>query len=168
MEKVLKIDPSKCTGCRLCEQICSVVHEGSVNPYRARIKVVRWEMEGVVLPMVCQQCDDPPCLNVCPVSAIYKDVNSGVVSINYDRCIGCRMCMVACPFGAMGYDWVDKKVIKCDLCDGDPQCVRFCDPKAIDFVPKTETRADKQRDSAEKLRNILSSSNVVADETYSS
>lgn len=152
MEKVLMVDPEKCTGCLLCEQICSVKHEGTVNPYRARIKVVKWEMEGAVLPMVCQQCDDPPCLNVCPMEAISKNVETGLVAVDYERCIGCRMCISACPFGAMGYDWVDKKVIKCDLCGGDPQCVRFCDPQAIQFKAKPKTRTEKQKSAAEKLR----------------
>ena len=64
MEKVLVVDAAKCTGCRICEQVCSVKHEGAVNPYRARIRVLKWELEGQVLPMVCRQCDDPPCLNI--------------------------------------------------------------------------------------------------------
>jgi Fe-S-cluster-containing hydrogenase component 2 len=155
MEKVLMIDPDKCTGCRMCEQVCSVSHEGTVNPYRSRIRVLKWEMEGGVLPMVCQQCDDPPCLNVCPMGAISKDADSGVVSIDYDKCIGCRMCMFACPFGAMGYDWVDRKVIKCDLCQGDPQCVRFCDPGAVSLVEKQQSRETKMKAAAERIRKVM-------------
>jgi Fe-S-cluster-containing hydrogenase component 2 len=158
MEKVLMIDPDKCTGCRMCEQVCSVSHEGTVNPYRSRIRVLKWEMEGGVLPMVCQQCDDPPCLNVCPMSAISKNEESGLVAIDYDKCIGCRMCMFACPFGAMGYDWVDRKVIKCDLCDGDPQCVRFCDPGAVSFAEKQRSREDRMKAAAERIRNVLAES----------
>ncbi len=158
MEKVLVVDPEKCTGCRLCEQVCSVWHEKTVNPYRARIKIVKWEMQGKVMPMVCRQCDDAPCLEVCPMGAISKDSDTGVVSVDYDRCIGCRMCVSICPFGAMTYDFVDKKVMKCDLCGGDPQCVRFCDAGAIKFVPKVNTSQDTRRLAAEQAMAAIGQS----------
>ena len=148
MEKVLVVDPNKCTGCRICEQVCSVWHEKVVNPYRARIKVVKWEMEGKVIPMVCRQCDDAPCLDVCPMSAIYNDHVTGAVQVDYDRCIGCGMCISICPFGAMGYDVVDSKVIKCDLCDGDPQCVRFCDAGAVRLESKAAANAEARTRAA--------------------
>lgn len=154
MNKVLVVDAAKCTGCRLCEQVCSVKHEGSVNPYRARIRVVKWETEGEVLPMVCRQCDDPPCQNICPMGAISKYAPTGLVSVDYDKCIGCRMCISACPFGAMDYDLVGSKVMKCDLCGGDPQCARFCDPKAIRFEVKSKTSAEYRKLAATLTRNL--------------
>ena len=156
MQKVLVIDAAKCTGCRLCEQVCSVIHEQTVNPYRARIRVMRWELEGEVLPMVCRQCDNPPCQQVCPMGAIAKVADSGVVLVDYDKCIGCRMCITACPFGAMDYDLVGHKVIKCDLCGGDPQCVRFCDAKAVRFETKDHPGADYRKLAAEMARNLQS------------
>jgi anaerobic carbon-monoxide dehydrogenase iron sulfur subunit len=156
MEKILITDPEKCTGCRLCEQVCSVKHTGKVNPYRARIKIFSWELEGKVLPMVCQQCDDPPCMKACPVEAISKDIETGLVFVNEAKCIGCRMCTFACPFGTMTYDWVDNKVIKCDFCGGDPQCVRFCDAKAIRFEEKSKSGSIKRKAAAEKIKFALS------------
>ena len=158
LEKVLVVDAAKCTGCRLCEQVCSVWHEGTVNPYRARIRVVKWELEGEVLPMVCRQCDDPPCQQICPTEAISKAADTGWVTVDYERCIGCRMCISACPFGAMDYDMVGKKVIKCDLCQGHPQCVRFCDPKAIRFEIKGQPSAQYRKLAAaltKKVQNAL-------------
>src|SRR4030042_6394527 len=114
MAKVLFINYEKCTGCRQCELVCSVQHTGASNPSRANIHVVKWEHEGFYLPVVCQQCVDAPCLNVCPKKAISREEDSNRVIIDYDRCIGCRACVVACPFGAMGFDSIDQKVIKCD------------------------------------------------------
>jgi len=73
MGKVLAITPEKCTGCRLCELVCSVFHDGVSNPTRSRIKVVKWESEGIYVPMSCQQCQDAPCMIVCPVKAISRD-----------------------------------------------------------------------------------------------
>jgi len=156
MEKILVIDHEKCTGCRLCELVCSVKHEGVSNPYRARIKIVKWEMEGKMVPVACQQCEDAPCMAVCPVQAISRDEETGAVHIDYDFCIGCRMCMNACPFGAMGYDWVNNHVIKCDLCGGDPQCVNFCETGAIQYVEKSSLNAVKQRKSAAAIVDVMS------------
>ena len=77
--KVLKIDHEKCTGCRTCEQVCVLMHDGVINPMRSRIRVVKWDMEGLYIPMTCQQCQDAPCLNVCPVKAYYKRDRDGIV-----------------------------------------------------------------------------------------
>ena len=151
MANVLYIDYQKCTGCRLCELVCAVKHDGISNPTRSRIKVMKWEAEGLYVPMSCQQCQDAPCLNVCPVKAISRDEEVAMVSVDYDVCIGCRSCVAVCPFGAMSYNMIDKQVFKCDLCDGDPQCVRFCDMKAVDFVPPEEVSIHKKRDAADRL-----------------
>lgn len=151
MAKVLMIDHEKCTGCRLCELVCSVMHEGVSNPMRSRIKVVKWESEGLYIPMSCQQCEDAPCMSVCPVKAISRDESLDRVVVDYDICIGCRACVAVCPFGAMGFDVNDRKVFKCDLCDGDPQCVRFCEEKAVDYVEADRVSVSKKRKAAQRL-----------------
>jgi len=151
MAKALYIDYQKCTGCRLCELVCAVKHDGFSNPARSRIRVIKWEAEGLYVPMSCQQCEDAPCLNVCPVKAISRDEDLGLVMVDYDMCIGCRSCVVVCPFGAMSFNVIDRKVFKCDLCDGDPQCVRFCEEKAVDFVEVDDVSILKKRDAAQKL-----------------
>jgi Fe-S-cluster-containing hydrogenase component 2 len=101
--------------------------------------------------MSCQQCQDAPCLNVCPVKAIARDEDMGRVYIDYDVCIGCRACVGVCPFGAMSFNAIDKKVFKCDLCDGDPQCVKFCEEKAVDFVDADQVGLLKSRDAAGRV-----------------
>jgi carbon-monoxide dehydrogenase iron sulfur subunit len=151
MAKVLYIDHEKCTGCRLCELVCAVSHDGISNPTRSRIRVLKWEAEGIYIPMTCQQCQDAPCLNVCPVKAISRDEALGRVSVDYDTCIGCRSCVSVCPFGAMNFNTIDRRVIKCDVCDGDPQCVRFCDVKAVDFIEANDVGLIKSRIAAQRV-----------------
>jgi len=155
MAKVLMTDFEKCTGCRLCELVCSVKHEGASNPARSRIKVVKQEWEGGYVPLSCQQCLEAPCLAVCPARAISRDESLNRVVIDYDRCIKCRMCVAVCPFGAIGFDTVAEKVIKCDLCDGDPECAKFCQPKAVQYVDATTISTVKKRATTEKLPGIL-------------
>lgn len=149
--KVLMIDHEKCTGCRLCELVCSVKHDGISNPMRSRIRVVKWEQEGIYIPMSCQQCQDAPCMNGCPVNAISHDETLNRIEVDYDICIGCRTCVSVCPFGAMNFNTIDRKVIKCDLCDGDPQCVRFCDIKAVDYVDAGDVSIMKKKEAAQRL-----------------
>jgi Fe-S-cluster-containing hydrogenase component 2 len=151
MAKVLYIDHDKCTGCRLCELVCAVSHDGISNPARSRIRVMKWEAEGLYVPMTCQQCQDAPCLNVCPVKAISRDEELGRVKVDYDICIGCRSCVSVCPFGAMIFNSRDRRVLKCDVCDGDPQCVRFCEVKAVEFIEAGDVSIRKQRKAAERL-----------------
>jgi len=151
MAKVLYIDHDKCTGCRLCELVCAVSHDGISNPTRSRIRVMKWEAEGLYVPMTCQQCQDAPCLNVCPVKAISQEAETGRVLVDYNVCIGCRSCVSVCPFGAMSFNTTDRRVLKCDLCGGDPQCVRFCDVKAVDFIEANDVSIIKQRKAAERL-----------------
>lgn len=151
MAKVLYIDYQKCTGCRLCELVCAVSHDGISNPARSRIKVMKWEAEGLYIPMSCQQCVDAPCMNVCPVKAISRDELMARVMVDYDKCIGCRSCVAVCPFGAMSFNRMDKRVIKCDVCDGDPQCVRFCEEKAVDYVDADDVSIQKKRDAASRV-----------------
>lgn len=162
MAKVLYIDYQKCTGCRLCELVCAVSHDGISNPTRSRIKVMKWEAEGLYVPMSCQQCVDAPCMNVCPVKAISRDELMARVMVDYDKCIGCRSCVAVCPFGAMAFNRMDKKVFKCDVCDGDPQCVRFCEEKAVDYVDADDVSIQKKRDAASRVSRAGKQAAVVA------
>ena len=151
MKKVLYIDHEKCTGCRLCELVCSVVHDGVSNPARSRIKVVKWESEGVYVPISCQQCDDAPCMNVCPSKALSRDEDTQAVIVDYTLCIGCRSCVAVCPFGAITYNVIDGKIIKCDLCGGEPQCVRFCDVNTLSYVEADRVGDNRKRGAAKKI-----------------
>ena len=84
MEKVLVVDPDKCTGCKVCEMICSLHHENEINPTKSRIHIISWEDEGIDVPMICQQCGDAPCEAVCPVNAISRTADTGAMLIDED------------------------------------------------------------------------------------
>jgi carbon-monoxide dehydrogenase iron sulfur subunit len=159
--KVLVIDHEKCTGCRECELACSVFHTGASNPSRSRIKVIKWEWEGLYLPMTCQNCEKPFCVEVCPTKACHVDPGMNRVLIDSNICIGCKTCILACPFGAPLFDSVERVTVKCDYCDGDPQCVRFCEVNAIKYVDASQVSKDKQFNAAEKLINALRQSTNV-------
>ena len=156
MSKVLMIDYEKCIGCQSCEMVCSAKHEGVINPFQSRIKIVKWEMEGEGVPMVCVQCESAACQTICPVEAISRDDSLGRKVVDYDMCIGCRMCVAVCPFGVISFDSIGKRVIKCDLCDGDPLCVKFCGYEALQYIDVSEQSIRKQRAAAEKLSGIMS------------
>ncbi len=155
MKKMLIADHSKCTGCRLCEVVCSVNKNGAVNPGRAMVAVVKWDQDCIAIPMLCQQCESAPCIAVCPVKALARDEDIGRVTINYDLCIGCRFCVAVCPFGAMGFDPAARKVIKCDLCDGEPACAKFCETKALQYIDISTANREKRRHAAEVLSDLI-------------
>jgi carbon-monoxide dehydrogenase iron sulfur subunit len=155
MKRIIVVEPSKCTGCRLCEVVCSAAKHGAVNPIKARIAVVKWESICLETPMLCQQCESAPCMAICPVKALTPDDELTRVNIDYERCIGCRFCVAVCPFGAMGIDAADRKVIKCDLCDGEPRCVKFCETKALQYVDASLVNRTKMRSAAERLSSLV-------------
>ena len=150
--KILKVDYEKCTGCRLCELVCSVKHDHVSNPARSRIRIIKWESEGIYVPVACQQCEDAPCVIGCPAKALTQNEETRRVELDYDKCIGCRTCVSVCPFGAMHFVNSERKVIKCDLCDGEPQCVRFCDVEAVSFVDAKDLGLQRGREAALRLQ----------------
>ncbi|MFC2021151.1 4Fe-4S dicluster domain-containing protein [Chloroflexota bacterium] len=151
MPKMIAVDAPKCTGCRICMMVCALKLEGVVNPTMSRIQVFQHEHAFLEVPVVCQQCESPPCGAVCPVNAISWDENLGRTVVDQDLCVGCKMCVVVCPFGAMGFDKTAHKVINCDLCDGDPECVKFCDTKAIVYTEAPSVSLKKGRASSDKV-----------------
>jgi carbon-monoxide dehydrogenase iron sulfur subunit len=153
--RVLTTDPAKCTGCGLCRIICSMVKDGMRYPSRSRIRVLRHAYEGYHLPVICQHCQDAPCMAVCPREAIYRDDSLERVMVDYDLCISCKMCVAACPFGAMGFDEDRHMVFKCDLCGGDPQCVRFCFPRALAFIADYRQQYPAVREAAGRVGRKL-------------
>lgn len=155
MQKILFVDPEKCSGCRMCESACSLYHEKVCNPARARINIVKWETAGLYVPMVCQQCETPLCEVVCPMHAIRRDEETGAILIDYDLCVGCRLCMMFCPFGGINLDAKTGRVLKCDLCGGDPVCVKFCEPQALQYLNATAINLRKRRAAAEKFSDLM-------------
>lgn len=154
MQKLLTITPEKCTGCRTCELVCSFFHEKEFNPSRARVSVITWEKDGFSVPMMCLQCSQAACAEVCPVTAIRRDAATGAMVVDADRCIRCKMCTNACPFGNINYDIKLDRVLKCDLCSGFPMCARFCPSGAISYVQDTSATTKKKKTAAGKFKEI--------------
>ncbi|HOD29101.1 MAG TPA: 4Fe-4S dicluster domain-containing protein [Syntrophales bacterium] len=97
------------------------------------------------MPTTCQQCEDAPCVAVCPTGAMHDDSLINRVAWDEVKCIGCRMCTLACPFGAVVFETDRRRIIKCDLCDGKPECVAFCPAKALDYVEEIDATRDRKK-----------------------
>lgn len=150
MSKVIIIDAAKCMGCRLCESACSVARTGEAGIYKSRIRNVRFPDEYFFSPNVCHQCESPSCALVCPTAALSKNSDTGVVELDEDKCVGCKMCLVSCPFGAIYMS--ESKIVKCDLCQGDPVCVKFCRTEALKYGEVEEIGEGKRIEEGVKVK----------------
>jgi Fe-S-cluster-containing hydrogenase component 2 len=106
---------------------------GEINPTKSAVKVVSKEL-GMYTPAICRHCEKAPCADICPTLAITKKKETGAVIIENELCIQCRACVEACPFGAIYIDLDTIEVFKCDLCGGDPLCVKHCTRGALRFL----------------------------------
>jgi [DsrC]-trisulfide reductase subunit O len=182
------VDTRKCakaTGCTKCIEACNKAH--NVPSFQDPDHQIKWiwekpfgdlfssyetqyleaSLKGESTPVLCNHCDNPPCVRVCPTGATWKRKEDGIVMMDWHRCIGCRYCMAACPYGARSFNWVDPRphietlnpdfptrtkgvVEKCTFCaerlakGQRPACVEACPEKALVFGdvndPKSEIR----------------------------
>ena len=150
-------DSSRCTGCRTCEMACKDYNDTTTEfNYR---KVYDYEggewttnEDGSCacsafvyhVSLGCQHCDDPACTHVCPTGAMHKDPETGLVSVDADKCIGCGYCHMACPYNVPEVDRSQGHSVKCDGCaervaaGKNPMCVDACPLRALDFGPVEE------------------------------
>lgn len=145
MKKRMFVDKSICTGCRYCEGVCYLVHSSSnqVNPRRARIVVHQDLANGSFAPVVCKQCVRPVCVEVCQLDAMPIDHQLGTPIIDAEKCNGCMACLEACPFDAIFFDSEQGVAIMCDMCGGDPKCVKFCRALHQSYSALTYTTPDE-------------------------
>jgi len=180
---VMVIDLARCKNLRKCHDACEKMHH--LSPEKEWLKVLKMQdnelSEPYWQPTMCFHCDHPPCVRVCPVDATYKR-SDGIVLIDTDRCIGCRFCMVACPYSARSFDWSEPEiplevanlpyspetslppkkgtVSKCDFCpnmirQGEmPHCVTACPNGAIYFGDESED-ALSNGDETVRLSTLL-------------
>jgi len=122
------IDPEKCSGCRLCEMACAMIHTGRCSPQYSRIRILTFEGDSSHVPLLCQACEQAPCIKCCPMNARGRSADGAVVT-DADRCIGCRACIYICPFATPVVSPDTGKTMTCDLCADDgtgPWCVKAC------------------------------------------
>ncbi len=153
------IDTTACVGCRTCQNTCKSVNGLPEDDVPATclsatsLTVIDMHniSPAVEKPVIkpiklqCMHCEDPACVGACPVGAIYKKEN-GCVAYEPNKCIGCRYCMTACPFGVPKYDWnsASPKINKCTqacMSKGDlnqPACVQACPAKALTYGNRQE------------------------------
>ena len=145
VKKKIIINEEYCMGCRLCEVHCITQHSTSKNILKAykdeypRLTsgIVFEEKGHISFALQCRHCEEPPCVEACLTGAMYLDEDKGYVLHNRDRCVGCWMCIMVCPFGVIKPDLENKVVAsKCDLCvEAEyPACVAHCPNDAIKLV----------------------------------
>jgi Fe-S-cluster-containing dehydrogenase component len=143
MNTYIVVNAEQCTGCESCVFACSFRHEGKFG-LRSRVHVHKLKSDGLFIPVMCQNCDNAPCVKACPEGALIQEDGKGIVSYIPENCTGCRACEKACPYGAISFNEKTDLIEKCDLCEGDPECVKVCIlPRALRFA-ETREKEDKK------------------------
>jgi len=148
--KFVSYDPEKCVGCRVCEYVCSLEKKKAFNPTLSRIRTLRI-YPNTNASVTCRLCEDAPCVIACPRKALEQSKENGVIIVDKDKCNGCGWCIEACDFGAISLDPDTKTVVICDLCDGDPKCVKWCPEKALELSSKDIIAQKARIDAVAKL-----------------
>lgn len=164
MSKVIIIDIERCLACKSCEIACAVAHsnskvlEDAVTESPRPQKAVAVEAAGEYgVPIQCRHCEAPPCIEICPTGAIQRYSEHGPVVVNQDLCIGCKLCMLICPFGVL---WIGKQgraAMKCDMCieriekGQDPACIEACPTKALALVTVEEITKTRRKQASKEL-----------------
>jgi len=148
--KFVAVDPSKCTGCGICEYACTIEKgEAFWNPIRSRIRVVR--MTPLMnFALSCRACKDAKCVKACPEKALLQS-ESGLLIIDDKKCTGCDWCVQACEHGGITIHTDTGKAIACDLCQGEPKCKEACPEEALEIVDSDEAAEKLFSDALDKL-----------------
>lgn len=148
---LFSFDASRCTGCKTCELACKDYHNLSADVTFRKIYEycgggfttnedgsLSNDVWGYYTSMNCNHCANPACMQVCPTGAMHRD-DLGFVSVDHDRCVGCKYCSMACPYNVPSFDEILGQMRKCDGCSSRvaagerPICVEACPLYALDF-----------------------------------
>jgi len=164
MAKAIVVNIEKCLACKSCEIACALVHSKSKvleeavaeSPRPQRMVTVEAAGEFGV-PIQCRHCEAAPCVEICPTGAIQRQSKEGPVVVEKELCIGCKLCILICPFGVLRIGPEGRAIIKCDMCiermeEGqEPACVEACPTKALKFVSLEQETKTKRTEAARKL-----------------
>ena len=138
MKNTLVIDLDRCSGCDSCVAACKMENQMNLGVVRNHVSAIGPagtfpDIEMYWLPMQCQQCENPGCIEVCPTGASYRDEETGIVLVNAEDCIGCESCLTGCPYGVRQLNPKTNTIEKCTLCfqrkndeNWVPACVHNC------------------------------------------
>ena len=146
----------RCIDCERCLEACK--HINNVPSYGYRITILGRKKTGIAaskmirefLPVLCNQCNRPPCVRVCPTRATFKNKKNGIVMMKESLCIGCKACMTACPYNARYYNRDTESVDKCDFCfsrrlqngETTTACVEACPAEALFFGDLSDQKSE--------------------------
>ena len=154
-------DKQRCVGCRACEVACQIWNDSNQTvKWRGVTSAMRGtypDITSVNVSLACMHCGDAPCVKACPRQALSKKEESGTVVVNQQKCMGCMLCLWACPFGAPQLG-INGKMEKCTFCEDRPQgmkraCEEICPTQAIISGPVEELGKRTRASIAEGLLN---------------
>ena len=146
----------RCIDCERCLEACKQTNK--VPQYGYRMTILGRKQTGIAaskmirefLPVLCNQCNKPPCIRVCPTKATFKDEKNGIVMMDASLCVGCKACMTACPYNARYYNRDTESVDKCDFCfrrrlqngENSTACVDACPADVLLFGDLTDEKSE--------------------------
>lgn len=170
MVKTIVAVVEKCVACKSCEIACAIEHSAGKTltaalaeqpPPRARVRI---DGAGVYsYASRCMHCEDAACIAACPTGAMQRAGGTEAVFSDWDKCIGCWMCITVCPFGGVTADPALHKALKCDRCPDrtaqglDPACVAACPTKALLYATPEELAAQRHSSRPSNPIDVLRS-----------
>ncbi len=164
MDKVIVVNIEKCLACKSCELACALAHskskileEAAAESPRPQRMVTVEAVEEFAVPIQCRHCEAAPCVEICPTGAIRRQSEDAPVVVDEDLCIGCKLCMLICPFGVLQISPQGRAVIKCDMClerlekGQEPACVEACPTGAMKLVSLKEVLKEKRSKASKQL-----------------
>ena len=152
IQYAMVIDVRKCIGCQACTIACKTEYEVPLGKHRSWVESVEKgnypDVSRSFLPRLCNQCSKPQCVSVCPTGATYKRKEDGIVVVDSDVCIGCKYCMLACPYDVRFINPRTGAADKCDFClhrvkNGlEPSCVNTCQGRARVFGDMNDPKSE--------------------------
>ena len=164
MEREILVRPERCLGCHSCEMACAVAHTPAKNLAGALLagqsglqQIYVEEVDGFKSPVACRHCEDAPCVAICAPHSLHRTEDGLVTNIDrLDQCLGCWMCVMACPFGVIRQDGAKRRAVKCDrecLDEKDiPACVGACPTGALVYSDVATFDAGRRRRQLEHLQ----------------